>query len=443
MTKDYTSEFIFSLADKYGVDYVTSKPCQTTDEEYDSFCQEYSVLSKKRDVALKKHLISNPKNVRTFLPWRPYIIDTVFQTQWYYDEVVIYDPIYFHINQFKEDDPIKNKENLRYILNAFKALRESISEGFLLFASYESFTESTKSLTENNFESLLSIKEVQEELTTLPRWYRLENPPGSEKPYYSIRAYYRNKQTFFTVVTDYEKIKNPDGTAGIEFNFMADHTELGLEHIKQAGIFDRCFDSFKVDYPYEIKETLRYLEIAPSIKTPVLFNRRLDELIVASVSQDIIIPTSRANNNYSLFLPYVDGIPMERLLEIRMKMPDAFLDFRSAMFDLIYEIQKGTSEQELIELKIRQKVNPILKSLDAEMKNTVSKAKIMSLGVPLASGIGSLGLLSFGIDPSKYASVLLGGIGVVEVTALANYIIESRKNQSSDFYFLWKANQNS
>ena len=440
MTK-YTSDFIFSLADKYQIPLDGSKPAEFLDESYFSFCQEYLEHCKTRDINLKQHLTNKPNLFRTFLPWRAYIFDTVFQTQWYYDELIIYDPIFFEINHFKTGNNEEDKTKLRLLLSFLNSLKDSINEGFLLFGSYDTFATTNKQLEENKFEALLSVPELREECDRLVQVYKMVGADGKEKSYFQVRCFYRNKQTFFPVIQDFEKIKSEEGFS-ITYDLIgSNYIPLTIEETKQGGFYDRVYDDFKEDYPAEFREVLNYIDIGSSIKTPILFNRKLDELILSNISPKEKIIKSKANDYYKLFLPFIDGIPANRLFEIRAKMPAAFLDFRNLMFEIIYDYEKSGVEQEVLELKIQQKINPLLRKLESEMKNSVTKTIVIGAGLPLVSGIGALGLWNFGIDISKYAALLVGGLNVAEIGALSNYLTEQRTGKSNTVYYLWKVQQ--
>ena len=153
---------------------------------------------------------------------------------------------------------------------------------------------------------------------------------------------------------------------------------------------------------------------------------------------------SKANDYLKLILPFVNGIPPERLFDIRSTMPNAFSDFRNLMFEIIYDCEKSDVEPDILDLKIQQKINALLRKLDAEMKNSLTKAKIIGAGLPLVSGIGILGLWYFGIDISKLTTLLLGGVNVAaEGTAITNYLTEQRTGRANSLYYLWKVQKGS
>lgn len=440
MTIQYSSNFIFSLADKYLIPINNLNPAEFSDEAYNSFCKEYIEQSKTRDANLKVHLNETPNLFRTFLPWREYIFNTVFQLQWYYDELVIYDPIVFEINHFKTGNIEQDKSRLRELLFFLNSLKESINGGFLLFGSYDTFVTTNKALEENKFERLLSVPEVRGECDKLVQVYKMISTEGDKNSYFNVRGYYRNKQVMFTVVKDFEKIKTEEGY-GVWFDLVgSNYVPLSVEDTKNEGFYDRAYDGFKEEYAFEIREILNYIDVGSNIKTPVLFDRKLDEYVLSNITLNDKVLKSKASDYLKLILPFVNGIPPERLFDIRTTMPNAFLDFRNLMFEIIYDYEKSGVESDILELKIQQKINPLLRKFDAEMKNSLTKAKIIGAGLPLVSGIGALGLWHFGVDISKFTTLLLGGVNVAaEFTALTNYLTEQRTGKANSLYYLWEA----
>ncbi len=440
MNNKYISSFIFLLAEKYQISIDNLNQAEFSDESFLGFCKDYIEKSKVRDKDLKIHLTEKPNLFRTFLPWRENIFNTVLQLQWYYDELVIYDPIIFEINNFKTGNIEEDKSRLRQLLFFLNSLKESINEGFLLFGSYDTFVTTNKRSEENKFEALLSIPEIRNECDKLVQVYKMESTEGTKKSYFNVRSYYRNKQVMFTVVKDFEKIKTDEGY-GIWFDLVgSNYTPLSIEDAKKEGFYDRAYDGFKEDYPFEIREILNYIDVGSNIKTPVLFDRKLDEYVLSNITPNNEVIKSKGTDYLKLFLPFVNGIPPERLFAIRTTMPNAFLDFRNLMFEVIYDYEKSGVEPEILELKIQQKINPLLRKLDAEMKNSLTKAKIIGIGLPLVSGMGALGLWHFGIDISKLTTLVLGSVNVAgEFTAFTNYFTEQRTGKSHSLYYLWEA----
>jgi len=391
---------------------------------------------------LKLYLNESSNLFRTFLPWRPYIFDTIFQTQWYYDELIVFDPIVFEINNFRTGNIQDDKIKLQQLLVFLNSMKDSINAGFLLFGSYDTFN-NIGNLEDNKFDSLISVPEIRNECDRLVQVFKMINTDGKEKSYFQIASKYRNKQTLFSVVKDFDKLKNEEGLFGITYDFINSQYILQtVDDAKKEGYYDRAYDVYKEDYAFEIKEILNYIDIGSGIKTPILFDRKLDEMVLSNISLEKKIVKSKGNDYFKLFLPFINGIPPAKLFEIRSEMPTAFIDFRNLMFDIIYEYENTDIDTQVLELRIQSKINPLLRSLDAEMKNSVSNAKIMGLGLPIVSGIGALGLWSYGVDVSKYAELLIGGVNIAGMMkGLSNYLTEQNVGKPNSLYYLWKVLQ--
>lgn len=438
--KGYTSDFIFTLSEKYKISIDPSSPSEFSDEQYYGFCNEYITLCEDRDRTLKQHLVNNPNLFRTFLPWREYVFDTVIQTQWYYDELIIYDPVYFEIQDFRTGDIESDKHSLKFILYNLNVLRDSILQGFLLFGSYDKFSNSS-SIDSQRFSEILSQKEVREECDKLVGVYKMISPHGEEKSYYQIRSIYRRNEILFPVISDVEKLKTQDGYE-VFYDFgSSDYKRLCVQETIEGGFYDRIYDVFKNNYHIEILEILNYIEVGGSLNTPILFDRKLDELILSNINSEIDFQKSKAIDYHKLFLPFINGIPPQRLMEVRNKMPAAFKDFRSMLFEAIYDYEKQGLETDILNIKLQNKINPAIRKLDAEMKNALTKAKIIGRGFPLISGIGALGLYHLGYDIATFSSVLFGGITATGLTAAGNFIADKRLSKVNSVYYLWKVQQ--
>ena len=444
MNQDYSSKFIFQLAEKYGIPADENIQIEFLDETYDNFCKEYIDCAQKRDSALKGYLLSTPRLFRSFLPWGPNVFITAFQIQWYYDELIIFDPIIFQILVWQTGDKEKDKQMLRMIFSFLSSFKDSISNNFLLFAGFNCFPNIPTKSFQHNYQRIASSPEIREELDKLVYVAKMvKKSEEGEIVDFTIRTFYRGKQSFLPIIKN-PQIQSPNSNGKYVWTIDligSNYLPMTVEEVKEAGAYDKIYNNFINDYPVEIAEIINSLVAGASIKTPILFNRRLDELVISKISgQEEGIQRSLANNFYSLFLPFIDGIPPERLLDIRINMPNAFLDFRNTLFEIIFDLQSLNYEEEILKLKIQQKINPIIKKLDAEMKNSLNKARIMTIGVPIISGLGTFGLWQIGLDITKISGLLLGGISIpAELKLISDYLSEQNLLQTNPFYYLWKA----
>ena len=109
------------------------------------------------------------------------------------------------------------------------------------------------------------------------------------------------------------------------------------------------------------------------------------------------------------------------------------------MFEIILELHKEGADQRILETKLQQKVNPIVRSLDVEINNSLRKAKILGTGVPIVSAVGAWGLWQAGVDITQLQNILLGGLSMsAGLKILIDRMNERDKSQISPFYYLWK-----
>lgn len=434
---NHTTNFIFELAVKYDISFDDLKPKEFSNENLQLFCDDYIKKSLQRDIILKIYLKDNPKIFRTFLPASPYLFDTVFQVQWYYDELVVFDPISYLINDSKDENLEDRKGKLRNMLHYLNRLKNSINSGFLLFGSYEVFKTENNQFDNVELENLLLKPEVINECDKLVKVHKMESEEGLAKGYFQIRSEYRGQFSIFNNFVNIENLKSENGySLSIDFA-NSKYIPLSVEDSKQGGFYEEAYKRFHKDYQIEFKEIYNYLNIGNEISTPVLFNRKLDQLILKNLTESNSISKSYANDFYKLFLPFVNGIPPEKLFDLREKMPDAFVDFRNYLFELIYDLEQNNIDPEIINIKIEQKVKPILRKLDAEIKNSINTVKIMGIGVPIVAGVATLGLSYF--DIPQATQYLLGGINALnQAITFNNYRSENEVYKTNNLYYLWK-----
>jgi hypothetical protein len=130
------SAFIFDLIDDFQIFDLSGRANEFTDESFNAFCEKYSKLSEQRDLALLQYVNSTPSLFRTHLPHSKWSIAVAFNVVWYYDELIITDPVLQFINDKELDglDLEKKKSRLQQLLTFLKNCRESIEGGFFLFS---------------------------------------------------------------------------------------------------------------------------------------------------------------------------------------------------------------------------------------------------------------------------------------------------------------------
>ncbi len=189
-------------------------------------------------------------------------------------------------------------------------------------------------------------------------------------------------------------------------------------------------------YKDDISIILNGLNIAQTLNTPTLFFRNVDIVVAQKYADDIYQnPTHNIVDGtiYDCLVPYIDGLPSERLFEIRSQIPQAFLDFRYFLFEILNKAKSQSTDIKEIKYIVKSEINKRLHGLEVEINNANRKAILQAISSTVML-FGSLQLSSF--------STLLGSGGVINGISTISNLIEKRKNASiNPLYFLWKANQ--
>jgi hypothetical protein len=126
--ENHKSDFVYKLIKESGILNSEELP----DELFDSFCKEYVSKSKERDSALVSYLRTTPNYFRCHLPFSKWVLSVTFDVVWYYDEIVLNDPI-LSVIDWEYDLEIK-KNYLRDWLKLLVKNRTSVEGGFILLA---------------------------------------------------------------------------------------------------------------------------------------------------------------------------------------------------------------------------------------------------------------------------------------------------------------------
>ena len=141
----------------------------------------------------------------------------------------------------------------------------------------------------------------------------------------------------------------------------------------------------------------------------------------------------------SLTLPFVGGVPAERLCELREKMPDVFRDFRGEMLSIVEAGMKdGPEAGHFLATRVDRAVRPKLRQLEGEISGALVKARILGTGIPLITGMGVLAGRILGIPTEVLLTMGVGG-AFAGLTTAAEYSASHSRMAAHPFYFLWKA----
>lgn len=437
------STFLFDLIDEFEIFSLSGDPNVFTDEAYNLFGEKYKTLSNQRDTSLFNYLKSTPNLFRTHIPHSKWTIAVSFHVVWYYDELIVCDPV---LQLIKSDigDNEQKKHNLQELLSFLKKCKDSIDGGYLLFAGDNIFPSQTGAF-ENDSKLLAELPQVldayEQYCIMVQKPSPINNNPSDNLTQLEIHydGLWGNMRTMGVYIPPHVLNSNKL-TNEVTFDFMTPYQRLTREELVSFNKED-MLTSLKHEYSKDISVVLEAIANAQRFDTPILFYRNSD--CVAAQNYSTQNKNLVANTTvYDCLVPYVENIPAERLFEIRNNIPTAFTDFRAYLYDIVVRTMKSTDNPAEFKHRIDSEINSLMRKLNSEMENAKRKWTFHGVASPIVMLTGSLGLFSSGIDYSQLLSTLLGSGGLIQGLKTWSDIKSDRGKASlNPVYFLWKAQQ--
>lgn len=433
---NYKSTEIFSIAKKYNLFSSYVNPYEITNEDFLNFCNEYKNHAKIRDRNLINHVQGNPVLFRTFIPYNRNLPFTLSQVVWYYDEIIVADPLRGMMMK-EERNVIEIQDDKKYVyevIQFLKRFQDSIEEGFVLLSSDNAFPKFEDDIKENK--SYLDLIEDKEVLTELEKLIDIGIQKLDGKNINGVIAEYRGLRTMKFV---------PTTNKAEAFMSFVDKYERGTpEDLERLGMRDMIEGDMRKSFVYDIGSITSNLLIAENFKSHAMFSRKLDEAVLRKLNMNVNNYKSDYNNTaFKVTLPFVSGIPTERLVELRMKMPNIFEDFRHHMAELVLKIQEEEKDNpEMVNYKVKGEINKQLIQFEKEQNIALKRTKVIGIGTPVLSLLGTLAIQTFGIDLNNLMLISGGAISATELTTLYNYLKNKEEAKANSLYYLWKVNKN-
>jgi len=445
MTKNfsYKSSEIFSLIEDIGYSIDSGAPL--TDEQLETFISKYRFWSYHRDQAVVNYLTGTKKLFRGYIPFDQRALQTAIEISWYFDELVIYDPIKMWIGAVEKNKEVESaKYNIPQIFQILKRLRYALDEGYLILSGTPSHViaedpdpEIIKSLSENS--------DIIKALNEAIRFGIVDRLDSERRVWKLWHAVLPSGAAIGWVPPNIKwsgTLSSPGYRVGEELP-LASYDEL--KHLLR---FDP-YDILRNRYPVEIKRTLRIAGLSTYFGSVPVFSRIADGqiLAIADGQKPLYEKSSMILSALNLSLPFLHGVPPERILDIREAIPMAFQDFRNTMVELIDEFRKefrkeqqDIDPEEYLRVKSERKLIPLIRNLDGELKAASRKARILGYGLPTVAALGSLVGCVAGFQPNSLLTALLAS-PLASVKAAADFKKQETLAQANSVYFLWRVIQ--
>lgn len=429
----YKSDFIFSLANESGIDL--SDPASMTDKSLEAFLAKYSGLAKDRDEAVARHIQANPSFFRTFIPHSDRSYRIAAQLAWYFDELIVFDPILVEY-KFTDRPFPERKARLAQTLGVLSRFKDSIYDGFLLPTSIAS--NSTSELRDELLRHLIKVPDIVKCLRQSLKCGHVptfDNDSGGR-----VEVFEFSLDSGGVLVANFDSVPAKGGSVSFRLPMGRGLAPLSIADAEKALNRDLFGDNgLESLFLMEAERSLRATERALQLNSAVLFDRDLDAMFLEHSTVELSERKQQANVGLlNLILPYVQNTPAERLMDLRRQTPNAFMDFRGRLWEIVANAMKDEMDIQELKEKIQREIASQINSLESELNAEVRKQNIIGIGMPLVAGLGVLTGTALGAPP-----VALLSLGAIGAGAALNSAAEKQKAQSkakgNPFYFLWKA----
>ena len=437
MVDQVLSSQVFALAEDAGLSLDPTEQDSLGDEVFHRFAESYRDWAKSRDRDLKEYLAGTPSLFRCHLPYSGRVFQIAYQILWYLDEIVVRDPVELLIPEPGQAFAQNSKVNLLGVLRLLHQFRQCIDSGYLLLGGNGVFPAAPKD-PPPQVQELLANPGLIRELDRAVR-FGLDKRPDSQGRVWSICQAELDAGLLYSW-----HVENLTGSVTSPAIMVGEHLPLSSAGEISAVLKTNIYEQVRGLYPLEVHRTLRAIGFAVSMGAAVLFDRQVDRAI-ASVAADPSVDLNRqarAIGSLTLALPYVRGVPADRLSELRAAMPDAFREFRTRLAGIVQTTMNEDPERadEAAMLAADRELVPMLRQLQADVDATARRTRILGYGVPGVAAVGTLIGASAGASVQQLLSPLLLA-GVAAVKAAADSAVGQARFKANPVFFLWRARQ--
>jgi len=417
------SSGLLPLASQCGVPWEPGNEAEFTDESFLSFAEQYRTWASERDTAVLNYLSSDASRtlLRVRIPYSERAFYIANQVVWFYDEVVIRDPIEGLVRDASGD--LANwKGNLTKTLRVLGLFRSAIEAGYVL---------------------LVGELKRQDQDETLPDWAPgiAEEPDvraaldGAVRLGIDIRQSSKgNDWTVSQVALDsggsigWYAAKPEEGESSPPYRVGELLPQVTMETFVEV-LGDKAVSRIRGLYPREVARTVWAAQSAHAIGASSLFDREADGQILAASGTNLNPTRQSPIQALNLTLPYVRDIPTTRLSELREKIPNAFKEFRAHIADVVRAAMREDPEHAIELAKVAM-----------EKKAATAKAKILGPGAKALTAVGVLTGAILGVGLPVLLPIAVSG-ALAAMKADADHVERKAELESHPFYFLWLAHQ--
>lgn len=435
------SNELFSLAKEFSIPLRLGEHAPLSDADYLSFRLRYLDWAKFRDAALLRHL-GSVKRFRVYIPYKLRVFQIAYQILWYYDEVITRDPLSVLFLDRPPQDLEGVKRTLFEVIQRLFLFRQSIESGYLLLAGPEALP----LLPKGEPEAIRKIAAEPLVITALDEavsHQMVERNDSSGVPW----TLYQSRLDFGGSALGWHT-SGPwnANTFAPAYKVGEEYPETTIEELsKKVSIpVERLMEKARELYPREVFGILYSAELAALRNSAILLDREAEAKIL-QFTKSPQPPAEKQKSlihSFNLVLPFIDEVPPHRLIDIRADMPNAFVDFRATMTDIIQVAFRDHPEDAMdwASAEVQRRLAASTRMMESEMKSSATKLKILGTGLSAILGIGILTGQSYSLPFSWDPIAIYAGLLSAGIIGLADVVASRPKIGATDpMAFLWKA----
>ncbi len=433
MPNHYSVE-IFTIASECGLPFRVDDVWPVSDDAFLSFKTRYLEWSNERDRHLREYLSTSSQLFRVYVPYNERVFHLASQIVWYLDEIIIRDPLRT-IAEKPQGDIEYDKVEAIQLLQFLYRFHSALSNGYILFAGPQVLESPDSHVYSTIAKSLLELPEIHSALqqSTYYGCTTRKDSGGRDTALFQLKL-----DSGGIIGWGHLTIGGAKSVSAPAIRLGETLPPATFEDVQKVVSLD-LNQMMRGSDITEIERTLALVDTASDLGAAIIFDRQLDQLILENAGVKLSDQKQVATCGVlDVSLPFIKGIPPERIADIREKMPMAFLDFRAKLRNIVSEgLKSGIAARDELQRYVQEQVAPNLNLIDSEINGSLKKAKILYLGCPLLSGFG---ILTGAILSAPVAALI--GVGVVgaftAVKAFADDQETKEKAKGHPFYFLWR-----
>lgn len=420
---------IFEIIERHKIPSPLNGEKILLDETLDEFLEEYRGYCNARDIEVYTSL-SSTRKFRSFIPFTKNCFNIANEILWYYDELIIFDPI-LKVTSRKYQNMEQLKQALFEIIRILYSFKDAIENGFIILIT-DPRDEAFFTQIDSAYSSLKANDQIMRHLKDSAT-YKVGN----------------NSLDGSDVIVSSVSIGNQEN-AGIQLKKVTRSFALPLSLITNTVMIDCSASDFldKVDMASsiidqqlidlatrELKWLYGNLGFSKLINSPLVVRNDIHNNVLQIGNS---INQTRESKTFNMLLPFIKNIPPEKLMDVRSHIPEIFENFRFRVLEIVEDLQQDIDLPDTeIEYRFQSIMNKDFLVLEKEMKAQLFKSKVLGIGIPIISGLGALILSRTSIDISKLVTPLMGS-GALSLKVAADYYHHNLKSQSNPLYYLWK-----